>query len=264
MKEFKDKNYWALILGGSSGLGLATAKKLAKHGMNICIVHRNSRMQEEEINAEFETIKNEGITFKSFNTDAFKTEKRDAVIKELKFEFDSDLKIRALVHSVAKGNLKPMVSEEKPVLKHDDFALTIQAMGISLYDWTKAIFEANLLSEDARSLSFTSEGNSKAWQNYAAVSAAKVTLEAITRNIALEFAEHGIKANCIQAGVTDTSSLRMIPGSEQIIKYTLKRNPNKRLTTPEDVANVVYLLTKDEASWITGTIIPVDGGEHLI
>ena len=49
VKEFKDKNEWALILGGSSGLGLATAKKLARHGMNICIVHRNSRSQQAEI-----------------------------------------------------------------------------------------------------------------------------------------------------------------------------------------------------------------------
>ncbi len=262
-KEFQSKNYWALILGGSSGLGLATAKKLAKHGMNICIVHRNSRMQEDEIQAQFETIKQEGIEFKSFNTDAFKPEKIEAVIDTLKTEFGKEHKIRALVHSVAKGNLKPMVSDDKPVLKHDDFALTINAMGISLYDWTKALFEADLFAEDSRIISFTSEGNSKAWQNYAAVSAAKVTLEAITRNIALEFASFGIKANCIQAGVTDTSSLRMIPESEKIIEHSLKRNPNKRLTLPEDVANAVYLLSKDEAAWITGTIIPVDGGEHL-
>jgi len=41
VKEFKNKNYWGLILGGSSGLGLASAKKLAKHGMNICIIHRD-------------------------------------------------------------------------------------------------------------------------------------------------------------------------------------------------------------------------------
>jgi len=266
MKEFKDKNQWVLILGGSSGLGLATAKKLAKHGLNICIVHRNSRMQEDTINAAFDSIKNEDISFKSFNIDAFKPEKRTVLIEELKREFGTDQKIKTLVHSVAKGNLKPMVSEEKeeePVLKHDDFALTINAMGISLYDWTMAIFEANLFSKDARIISFTSEGNTKAWKNYAAVSAAKVTLEAITRNIALEFAPHGIKANCIQAGVTDTQSLRMIPGSEKIIKHSLIRNPNKRLTLPEDVANAVYLLCKDEASWITGTIIPVDGGEHL-
>lgn len=263
MKEFKDKNQWALILGGSSGLGLATAKKLAKHGLHICIVHRNSRIQEDEINAAFDSIKNEDISFKAFNIDAFKPEKRTLVIEALKTELGSDGKIRTLVHSVAKGNLKPMISDESPVLKHDDFALTITAMGISLYDWTTAIFEANLFAKDARIISFTSEGNTKAWKNYAAVSAAKVTLEAITRNIALEFAPHGIKANCIQAGVTNTQSLRMIPGSENIIKHSLIRNPNKRLTLPEDVANAVYLLSKDEASWITGTIIPVDGGEHL-
>ncbi|TCK67890.1 enoyl-[acyl-carrier protein] reductase I [Winogradskyella wandonensis] len=262
-KEFQNKNQWALILGGSSGLGLATAKKLAKHGMNICIVHRNPRMQEEAIQTEFETIKQEGVAFKSFNTDAFKPEKRTAVIEALQSEFGDKHKIKTLVHSVAKGNLKPMVSEDNPFLKHDDFALTIKAMGISLYDWTKALFDAKLFAEDTRIISFTSEGNSKAWQNYAAVSAAKVTLEAITRNIALEFAPFGIKANCIQAGVTDTSSLRMIPGSEKILEHSLIRNPNKRLTLPEDVANAVYLLSKDEAAWITGTVIPVDGGEHL-
>jgi enoyl-[acyl-carrier protein] reductase III len=263
MNDFQDKNYWALILGGSSGLGLATAKKLAKHGMNICIIHRNSRAQEDGVNSEFETIIAEGIQFKSYNVDAFKSEKREQIISELKALFTSEGNIRTLVHSVAKGNLKPMISEEKPTLKNDDFNLTINAMAISLYDWTKAVFDAQLFASDARIISFTSEGNTKAWKNYAAVSAAKVTLEAITRNIALEFAPFGIRANCIQAGVTDTASLRMIPGSEQIKEHSLIRNPFKRLTRPDDVANAVYLLSKDEASWINGCVIPVDGGEHI-
>lgn len=261
--EFGHSNYWALILGGSSGLGLATAKKLAKHGMNICIIHRNSRSQEDTIASEFDTIKESGVQFKSYNIDAFNTEKRNDVISDLKRIFGEKGAIRTLVHSVAKGNLKPMISDETSTLSADDFNLTINAMAISLYDWTKAIFDANLFSEDARIISFTSEGNTKAWKNYAAVSAAKVTLEAITRNIALEFAPHGIKANCIQAGVTDTASLRMIPGSEEIIKHSFLRNPNKRLTKPEDIANAVYLLSKDEASWINGCVIPVDGGEHI-
>ena len=84
-----------------------------------------------------------------------------------------------------------------------------------------------------------------------------------SRNIALEFARFGIKANCIQAGVTDTVSLRMIPSSDEIKKQSILRNPFGRLTLPEDIANVVYLLAKDEAAWINGTIIQVDGGEHL-
>ena len=263
VREFKNKNEWALILGGSSGLGLATAKKLAKHGMNICIVHRNSRVQETKINLEFDKIKGEGVQFKAFNTDAFKAEKRAEIISDLQLILEDGGSIKTLVHSVAKGNLKPMFSKDTPILKTDDFKLTINAMAISLYDWTLAVFEAQLFAKDSRIISFTSEGNTKAWRNYAAVSAAKVALEAITRNIALEFAPFGVRANCIQAGVTDTTSLRLIPGHEKIMAYSLKRNPFKRLTLAEDVANAVYLLCKDEASWINGTILKVDGGESL-
>jgi enoyl-[acyl-carrier protein] reductase I len=263
VKEFEYKNYWALILGGSSGLGLATAKKLAKQGMNICVVHRNSKSQEAEISLEFNKIRTEGVQFVSFNMDATNAEKRKEIILVLKQHLGQDGKIRTLVHSIAKGNLKPMIDAENPTLKNDDFVLTISAMGISLYDWTQAVFQASLFAKDSRIISFTSEGNTKAWRNYAAISAAKATLEAITKNIALEFAIHGIRANCIQAGVTDTSSLRRIPGSEKMKEQSILRNPFKRLTSPEDIANVVYLLCRDEANWINGSIIPVDGGEHI-
>lgn len=263
MKDFQHKNYWALILGGSSGLGLATAKKLAKYGMHICIVHRNRKSELTEINQHFESIKNEGVELLTFNENAFKEEIRLDIISQLKNKLDEKGSVRTLVHSVAKGNLKPMLSDTNPMLKNDDFHLTIDAMAISLYDWTKTLFDKKLFAKDARIISFTSEGNKKAWRNYAAVSAAKVTLEAISRNIALEFAAYGIRANCIQAGVTDTRSLRAIPGSEQIIEHSLKRNPFKQLTVPENVADVVYLLSKDEASWINGCVIPVDGGEHI-
>src|SRR5690606_978869 len=116
----------------------------------------------------------------------------------------------------------------------------------------------------ARVLSFTSIGNSRAYTGYAAVSAAKAALEAITRSIALEFAPHGIRANCIQAGLTDTKSQRMIPGAAQMKEQSILRNPFKRITTPEDVADAVYLLCQPEAAWITGAVIPVDGGESII
>jgi len=263
VKEFKNKKEWALILGGSSGLGLATAKKLAKHGMNICVVHRNSRSQLSRVRKDFNKITKSGVDFISYNIDCLHPEKRKALVDDLTEKLKGG-RIKTLVHSIAKGNLKPMISGSTPSLQSDDFQLTIKSMGISLYDWTKVIFNANLFSSDARIISFTSEGNRKAWRNYAAISAAKVTLEAITRNIALEFAPFGIRANCIQAGVTDTDSFRMIPGSNKIKKYSLDRSPFKRLTSPEDIANVVYLLSKDEASWINGITIPVDGGEHII
>ena len=67
----------------------------------------------------------------------------------------------------------------------------------------------------------------------------------------------------MQPGAVDTVSLRMIPGFESIIAHSKARNPYNRLTTSNDVANVVYLMSKDEASWINGCVIPVNGGEHI-
>ena len=264
MNANNNKMYWALILGGSSGLGLATAKKLAKEGYHILIVHRDLRADMDSINASFEAIKSFGNKLITMNSDGLNPEKRSQIILDITQQLPIGHKIKVVVHSIAKGTLKPMYSENGSTLSDTDFKITFEAMALSLYDWTKALVNANLLAVDTRILSFTSEGNTRALPNYAAVSVAKVALEALTRSIALEFASLGIKANCIQAGVTETKSLRMIPGYKKIMENAMQRNPNNRLTTPEDVANVVYLLTTDEAKWITGTVIKVDGGESLM
>jgi len=261
--DLKMKKDWALILGGSSGLGLATAKKLVKHGFHCIIVHRDRRADLEKIKRDFDEIMSHGALFKAFNTNALNSEKRMALINEMTTLLPVDHKIKVLVHSIAKGSLKPMFAIEQETLTNQDLKITFEAMALSLYDWTTALANANLFAEDARIISFTSEGNKKVMANYAAVSVAKVALEALTRSIALEFAPIGIKANCIQAGITQTKSFEMIPGYQKNKSDALKRNPNNRLTTPEDVANVVYLLTMDEAKWITGTVIKVDGGESL-
>ncbi|WP_396179606.1 enoyl-ACP reductase [Flavobacterium sp.] len=262
-KQFKDQNYWALVLGGSSGLGLASAIKLSKEGMNIIVVHRNSRSEMELINNSFNEIIANKVKFISFNIDAGNPEKRMQAISELKIQLGDD-KIKCLIHSIAKGNLKAMVDESQPELQKDDFMITLEHMAISLYEWTKNLFKENVFATDTRIISFTSEGNTKAYKNYSAVSVAKAALEAISRNIALEFAPYGIRSNCIQAGVTDTRSLRLIPGSDKMKEIALSRNPFGKITTPEDVADVVYLLCKDEAKWINGTVIPVDGGESIV
>lgn len=256
------KNKYAVILGGSSGLGLATAKKLAHEGMNIIIIHRSRR----SVIAAFEDAMREmevsGVTILSYNTDALNPEKRKQTVEEIQQKIGNAL-IKVLVHSIARGNLKPMYAEDGSTLSNDDFKGTLDAMAVSYYDWVSAFAKAGLFTPSARAIAFTSEGSSRAWPQYGAVAAAKAALESISRGIALEFAPLGITSNCIQAGVTDTESLRLIPGSDKMKEMAVKRNPYQRLTIPKDVGNAVYLLTRDEASWINGTVIPVDGGEHI-
>lgn len=285
MSNSNFENEWALILGGSSGMGLASAKKLAAEGMNLCIIHRDRKQGTEQLDQAIQTMKTSGVNIIRFNVDALRSEKRKEVITQLKTHLGENGRIKLLLHAIARGNLKLMAPykdnqvdtkdsdlaealketyrQQTVLLNTGDFHATLEAMALSLYDWVTDLFNVGLFAADARILGLTSEGSSKAWRTYAAVSAAKAVLESVCRSIALEFAPYGIRCNVLQPGVTDTPSLRMIPGSEQLKQNARERNPFQRLTTPEDVAKVVYLMCMEEAKWINGAIIPVDGGEKI-
>jgi len=305
-------DYWAIIIGGSSGFGLAAAQKLAAHGMNLCIVHRDRRGAMSRIIPEFEKLESTGINVLTFNLDALSTDGRSKVLDSLTENLGETGRVRMMLHAVAFGNLKLMapfnpsdapVSARKKIasssdisckkfndivqkafnegsdslhtlvdppeydnsqfLDKNDFSHTIQAMGSNIVEWVQDIFNRHLFAADARVLSLTSEGNAIAWRGYAAVAAAKAVLESVSRAMAVEFAPYGIRTNVIQAGVTDTAALQAIPGNRHIKANAGLRNPFDRLTTPEDVAGVIFLLCQDEAAWINGSLICVDGGERI-
>jgi len=310
-----DRNQWALILGGSSGFGLATAKKLARHGMSVAVVHRDRRGAMSRIEPEFAAIRETGVGFASFNVDALSDDKRGTVLDALAEQLGDSGRVRMMMHSIAFGNLKPVapvtpqlaepaaqararLAEQLGVtpaalteavdtvfasadgvdalatlaspppysdarLEDEDFARTIYSMGTSLSTWTQDVFDRKLFAPDARILGMTSEGNQTAWRGYAAVAAAKVALESVSRAIAVEFAPYGLRSNIVQAGVTDTPALRLIPGSGHMKASARLRNPFGRLTTAADVADFICLLCTDEAHWVNGTIIRVDGGENI-
>ena len=254
---------WALILGGSSGLGLATAKKLASEGMNLIIVHRDRKGDLENVEKAFSAIRQNGIQLISYHENAIEAEIRKKIVVDVKQKLGIQ-KIYCLVHSIAKGNLKKLVSNSEPVADKIDFEITIHSMATSWWEWTKELLDHHLWETDARNIGFTSEGNQKYISHYVAVAAAKASLEVLCRYMAVELAHCGIRTNIIQSGVVETPSMKMIPGSEKIIQLTKKRNPFGRLTKPEDIANVVYLLCRNEAAWLNGSIIKADGGESVI
>jgi len=251
---------WALVLGGSSGMGLATVKKLANEGFYILLVHRDRRSAME---AFLEEIKPFGDKIIAFNFDAINVEKIQENLGGIKSALNGN-KIDFMVHSVSRGNLKPLISKGSPSLSDQDLILTLEAMALNVLTWTRLLIAENLFNSTAGIVTLTSAGSTRVWQGYAAVGIAKSALESLSKYLAAECAPIGIRVNTINAGITYTPSLQFIPNHEELMVKAKSINPMGRLTTPTDVANAIYLLTMPEAGWITGSLIHVDGGEHLV
>jgi enoyl-[acyl-carrier-protein] reductase (NADH) len=166
---------------------------------------------------------------------------------------------------LAFGTLKPFIAEvEGDSVSRPQIEMTLDVMAHSLIYWTQDLVRMGLMTAGARVFALTSAGGSRVWKTYGPVSAAKSALESHSRQLALELGPHHISVNAIRAGVTDTPALRKIPGNEEMIKMALAKNPQGRLTTTEDVAGVIALLSHTKAQWITGTVIGVDGGEFIV
>ena len=308
-----DATHWALILGGSSGFGLAAAQKLARHGMNVAVVHRDRKGAMGAIEPKFEELRKTGVGFLALNLDALSAEGRKTTLDALREKLGEQGRVRVVMHSIAFGNLKPIAppkdadhagqaraqlaqklgipvaalsdalrsvfatgaadalaglvetpaSDSDALLEDEDFVRTVYSMGTSMLTWVQDLFARGMFCADARVLGMTSEGNEIAWRGYAAVAAAKVALESVSRAIAVEMGPYGVRSNIVQAGVTDTPALRLIPGSDRMKAEARIKNPLGRLTTPADVADFICLLCTDEAHWVNGALLRCDGGERI-
>ena len=253
---------WALILGSSSGFGAAACRELASKGINIYGIHLDRKAAMESIQVLIDELKSKNVEVHFKNMSATDAEKRKVVIEELK-SF-GDIQVKVLMHSLAFGSLKPVFDDvEENTINQRQVEMTLDVMASSILYWSQDLFQAGLLKKGSQIFAMTSSGGHRQWKAYGAVSAAKASLESYCRQLAFELSEHGIAANAIQAGVTDTPALRKIPEYDKMIELALKLNPGNRLTVPEDVAKIIALLGLSENSWLTGNTIRVDGGEDI-
>jgi enoyl-[acyl-carrier-protein] reductase (NADH) len=142
--------------------------------------------------------------------------------------------------------------------------MTLTVMAHSLVYWAQGLVRRGLMGQGGRIYAMTSSGGDRVIPSYGAVSAAKASLESHCRQLALELAPHGITANSIRAGVTDTPALRKIPGAQHMLEEARQQNPYGRITTPEDVARCMVSLADEGTAWMTGNVIRVDGGEDFV
>jgi NAD(P)-dependent dehydrogenase (short-subunit alcohol dehydrogenase family) len=264
----KESQKWALILGASSGFGAASSLALARHGFHIVGVHLDRRSTAQNAEKIAEEIRSLGRTALFFNVNAADSERRAEVIQACRKVGGGNTGwegIHLMLHSLAFGTLKPYLAQDSAgSIKPADMNMTLDVMAHSLVYWTQDLFQAGMLKYGAKIFAMTSAGGHRVWPAYGAVSAAKSALESHVRQLAVELAPFGISVNALQAGVTDTPAARRIPGSEQMFARAIEFNPGKRLTTPEDVAQVLVALALCESTWATGNIIKVDGGEDLV
>jgi enoyl-[acyl-carrier protein] reductase III len=260
-------NEWALILGASSGFGAATALELARHGMNIFGVHLDRQATMPTVQSLIKEIKHTGVRTIFYNINAADKIKQDETLDDIQeqFAYNSSETIKVLMHSLAFGTLKQFIAKKQDdAITPAQMEMTVNVMAHSLVYWVQGLISRNLMKRGGRIFGMTSSGGHTAMPYYGAVSAAKASLEAHVRQLAMELGPLGITSNAIMAGVTDTPALRKIPGNIGMLDAARMKNPTGRLTTPEDVAKAIVLLSTDDAHWISGNVLGVDGGEDVV
>jgi enoyl-[acyl-carrier protein] reductase III len=265
MRSEENKNYWAVILGASSGFGEATTIQLAEDGFNIVGVHLDRQATLPHVAEIKNKVKACGVDSLFYNVNAADDKKREEIVIEMKKKFNDKPLVKVLLHSLAFGSLINFIPRdgEKAITKAQ-MEMTLDVMAHSLVFWVQELVANNLLARKSRVFAMTSSGSHTVIPSYGAVSAAKATLESHIRQLAEELGYLEVGVSGIMAGVTNTPAARKIPGFLPMSEVARRKNPRNRLTTPADVARVISLLCQDGGEWISGGIINADGGEDVV
>jgi enoyl-[acyl-carrier protein] reductase III len=259
---------WALVLGASSGFGAATSMALARAGMDIFGVHLDRKSTQPNAERLVADIRALGRQAHFHNINAADEEKRAEVSSEMERilrERNEMGRVRVMLHSLAFGTLKLFVTDPiKEAVSKSQMDMTLDVMAHSLVYWTQELVGRGLMGRGGRIYAMTSAGGARVLPYYGPVSAAKAALESNIRQLAAELAGHGITANSIRAGVTATPAAQKIPNYEEFSARAAARNPHRRMTTVEDVARAIVVLSHPDTYWMTGNVIGVDGGEEIV
>lgn len=237
---FKEKV--AVVTGGASGIGLATTKKLLSEGANVIIL--DLKMDEEIINSLGENVL-------YLKCDVSNEENVKNCIEEIIKKFDH---IDYLVANAGIGG-----SASKPhEVSMDEWNKVISVNQTGIFLLNKYVINEMLKGGKGAVVNTSSMYGLVGSTTSFAYSASKGAINQMTRSLALTYARDNIRVNAIAPGYVDTPILSMVPDN---IKEAMGNElPIGRLGKDTEIANLICYLLSDDASFITGAIIPIDGG----
>jgi NAD(P)-dependent dehydrogenase (short-subunit alcohol dehydrogenase family) len=246
MKKLEGKV--AVITGGSSGIGLATARRLVEEGAHVVITGR----REKELKEAAAVIK-ENVT--AFVGDVARLDDLDrlyAVVKEKHGHID------VLFANAGAGTIAPLAAASEA---HFDQTFDVNVKGLFF-----TVQKALPLFRDGGSIILTSSvSNVMGLPGFSAYAASKAAVRSFARAWTLELKDRRIRVNSMSPGPIDTPALATTTGltpeqAEQAAAQFASQVPMGRRGTPEEIADAVAFLASDQSSYITGVDLAVDGG----
>jgi 3-oxoacyl-[acyl-carrier protein] reductase len=237
----------AVVTGAGKGIGRAIALRLAQHGASIVINYRSSAKEAEEVIQE---IRKNGGKAEMVQGDVSSFEDADKVIKFAVLNFG---RLDILVNNagITKDTLLLRMKEE-------DFSKVIDVNLKGVFNCTKHASAVMLKQKSGRIINISSVVGLMGNAGQANYAAAKAGILGFTKSIAKELGTRGITVNAIAPGFITTDMTEVL--SDKVKEKLIENVPLKRLGSPEDVANLAAFLASDNASYITGQVINVDGG----
>jgi 3-oxoacyl-[acyl-carrier protein] reductase len=245
---FSGKN--VLVTGASRGIGAEIAKVLAKYGLKVWINYRSSAELADKLKEEIESQGGSAAVI------GFDVADEKAFVEAVKTIIDSDGELSYLVNNAGITNDKLAMR-----MSVEDFKKVIDANLTSTFVGCREALKAmskKRFGSVVNVASVVAESGNAGQANYVA---SKGGVIAMTKTFALEGAARNIRFNCVTPGFIDTDMTKDLP--EKVKAEILNKIPLKRLANPVEVANAVAFLLSDEASYITGETLKVNGGMYM-
>ena len=253
------KGKYALITGSSRGIGRGIALKLAEQGVKVAINYCRNEAAANDALSKVRGLGSDGFIVQG---DVCRPEDISQMLSRAKQEFGA--------LDIFVANARP----EVPTFYQPPMEITLESWQTAVDSQARAFLigtrEASALFRDGGrivAITYASGGRFGSWQPWVAMGAAKSAMECLCRYFAVALARRKITVNAISPGWIEDSVLNTLPEAAQNLIRSWHQGgwtPMGRLGTPADIGNAVALLCSEEAGWITGQLIAVDGGAGLM